>query len=69
MGKIMIIGVGWEQLPLLNKAKSLGLNTVVTTNWDKKKIEADNVYEVKSRNLNKLEEIFLKEEAENLQIE
>jgi len=59
--KIMIIGVGWEQLPLLNKAIEMGLETIVTTEWRKDKINADVIYEVNPRNLRKLEQIFLKE--------
>ncbi len=59
--KIMIIGVSWEQLPLVRKAKEMGLTTIVTTVWNKVKIEADAIYEVDSRNLEKLEEIFEKE--------
>ncbi|GAB6100053.1 hypothetical protein JCM16358_19320 [Halanaerocella petrolearia] len=61
MDKIMIIGVGWEQLPLLSKAKELDLEVIATTTWDKTEIEADEVYEVEPRNLNRLEEIFSSE--------
>lgn len=60
----MIIGVFWEQLPLVNKAKEMGFETVVTTVWDKEKIDANIIYEVDSRNLEKLEEIYLKEKPD-----
>lgn len=59
--KIMLIGVGWEQLPLLYKANELGFETIATTQWKKEKINADVVYEVDSRDLNKIEQIFLQE--------
>lgn len=58
MRKIMIIGVGWEQLPLLEKAKSMGFKTVVTTMWHEDRVNADVVYKVDSRDLNRLDEIF-----------
>jgi len=62
--KIMIIGVLWEQLPLVEKAKELGLKTIVTTIWDKNKIDADVIYEIDSRNLEKLEEVYIKEKPD-----
>lgn len=64
MRKIMIVGLGWEQLPLLDKAKEMGLKTVVTTWWRKDRIAADSVYEVDSRNLTRIEEIFLEEKPD-----
>lgn len=65
MKKIFIIGVSWEQLPLVKKAKEMGLYVIVTTWWDKEKIEADMIYEnVDSRDIEKLEEIFLKEKPD-----
>ncbi len=64
MKKIMIIGVGWEQLPLFNKAKKMGYETIVTTTWNKNKINADKIFEVPPRNLEKLERIFLEEKPQ-----
>lgn len=61
MKKIMIIGIGWEQIPLLQKAKNRGFFVVAVTEWDEKKIPADKIYTADSRNLVVLEEIFLKE--------
>lgn len=64
MEKIMLIGIGWEQLPLLEKVKSMGLKSVVTTTWDIDKLDADIIYEVDSRDLMTLEKIFLKEKPD-----
>ncbi len=61
MKKIMIIGVGWEQIPLVQKAKERGLFVIVTTWWDRKQIPADRIYESDSRDLEKLECIFKEE--------
>lgn len=61
MKKIMLIGIGWEQIPLLEKAKKMGLKTIVTTMWNKEKLDADTIYQVDSRDLSMLEEIFLAE--------
>ncbi len=59
--KIMLIGIGWEQLPLAASAKKLGLMVVATTSWDGE-ILADRVYRgVDSRDLDRLERIFLEE--------
>lgn len=62
-GKIMLIGVGWEQLPLVRKAKEKGLSVVATTSWDGD-IPADKVYHADSRDLDSLEQIFLKEKPD-----
>lgn len=64
MKKIMLIGIGWEQIPLLEKAKEMNLRTIVTTMWDKSKLNADVIYEVDSRDVAKLEEIFLQEKPD-----
>lgn len=61
MKRIMIIGVGWEQLPLVYKAKEKGLYVIVTTIWDGP-IPADQIYHVDSCELSQLEQIFLKEQ-------
>lgn len=66
MKKILIFGVGWEQLPLVIKAKDRGLFVVVTTWWDKEKIPADKVYEVDSRDLDALENIVENEKPDFL---
>ena len=60
--KILLIGISWEQLPLLKKAKQLGLKTIVTTSWNRSKIPADKIYNIDSRDLMKIEQIFLEEE-------
>ncbi len=60
----MLIGICWEQLPLLMKARKLGLKTVVTTRWKKEKINADRVIDVDSRDLVRLEQIFLEEKPD-----
>lgn len=64
MKKILIIGAGWEQLPLVMEAKSMGLYTVVTTWWDITKIPADKVYCVDSRDLVGLEKICTDEKPD-----
>lgn len=61
MKKIMVVGVGWEQVPLIQKAKKRGLYVVATTWWDKDKIPADKIYTADSRDLNMLENIMLEE--------
>lgn len=61
MRKIMIIGVGWEQLPLIKEAKKMGLY-IVAIAWWKPVIEyVDKVYEVDSRDLANIEKIYLDE--------
>lgn len=61
--KIMLIGVGWEQLPLVYKAKEKGLAVVATTSWSGE-IPADVIYRVDSRDLDELEKIFQKEKPD-----
>lgn len=61
MEKIIIIGVGWEQIPLVCKAKERGLYVIATTCWDKNQIPADKVYEIDSRDLDGLASIVEKE--------
>lgn len=58
--KIMLIGVGWEQLPLVHKAKEKGLFVIATTSWSGN-IPADKLYHTDSRDLEALEQIFLRE--------
>lgn len=61
MKKIMMIGVGWEQLPMVKKAKEMGLKVIVTstyneiTKWLSDDIET---YMIESRDLNALEKLF-----------
>ncbi len=64
MKKLMIVGLGWEQIPLLQKAKELGLKTTATTCWRKERINADSVYELDPRDLTRLEEIFINEKPD-----
>lgn len=64
MQKIIIIGVGWEQIPLIKKAKTRGLYVIATTWWDKTRIPADKVYEVDSRDLDQLEKIMILEKPD-----
>ncbi|SFR58617.1 ATP-grasp domain-containing protein [Anaeromicropila populeti] len=66
MKKIMIIGVGWEQLPLVHEAKKLGFRTVAVTTWKKELIPADVVYEAEPRDLDGLELIFQKEKPDGI---
>ena len=40
MKKILIIGTGWEQIPLVKKAKQYGLYVIAAAWWDKKQIPA-----------------------------
>lgn len=61
--KIMLIGVGWEQLPLVYKAKEKGLVVVATTGWSGE-IPADVIYHADSRDLDELEKIFQKEKPD-----
>ncbi len=61
--KIMLIGVGWEQLPLVYKAKEKGFAVVATTSWSGE-IPADVIYRVDSRDLDELEKIFQKEKPD-----
>ena len=61
--KIMLIGVGWEQLPLVYKAKEKGFAVVATTSWSGE-IPADVIYRVESRDLDELEKIFQKEKPD-----
>ena len=61
--KIMLIGIGWEQLPLVYKAKEKGLFVVATTSWNGE-VPADVVYHADSRDLDRLEEIFQKEKPD-----
>lgn len=58
MKKIFIIGVGWEQIPLVKKAKERGLYVIATTWWKKEQIPADKLYSVDSRDLDALEQIM-----------
>ncbi len=64
--KILIIGAGWEQLPLVQKARERGLYTIATTTWDKEKIPADKVFEADSRDLELLECIVKQEQPHYL---
>lgn len=61
MKKILMIGVGWEQIPLIIKAKERGLYVIATTWWNEQTIPADKVYRAESRELEKLEEILMLE--------
>lgn len=60
--KLLIIGAGWEQLPLVHKAKERGLYTIVTTTWNKERIPADKIFEADSRDLELLERIVEQEQ-------
>ncbi len=64
MKRILIIGVGWEQIPLVKKAKEKGLYVIATTWWDKQQIPADKIYEADSRDLEMLEQIVQKEKPD-----
>lgn len=61
MARILIIGVGWEQIPLVKKAKEKGLYVIVTTWWDESQIPADKIYKVDSRDLSEIDKIICKE--------
>ncbi|NBH15675.1 ATP-grasp domain-containing protein [Lachnospiraceae bacterium] len=61
MKKILIIGTGWEQIPLVKKAKQYGLYVIAAAWWDKEQIPADKVYEVDSHNLEALDKIICTE--------
>lgn len=58
MDKILIIGAGWEQLPLVEEAKKMGLYTIVTTWWNQEKISADKIYNIDSRDISELEKVY-----------
>lgn len=64
MKKILIIGVGWEQIPLVKKAKERGLYVIATTWWKKEQIPADKLYSVDSRDLDALEQIMRTEQPD-----
>ncbi len=64
MKKILIIGTGWEQIPLVKKAKQYGLYVIAAAWWDKKQIPADKIYEVDSRNLEELDKIICTEKPD-----
>lgn len=64
MKKILIIGVGWEQIPMVIKAKKRGLYVIITTWWDKKRIPADKIYEADSRDLEKIDKIICMEKPD-----
>ena len=64
MDKIMMIGVGWEQLPMVNKAKKLGFYVIATTWWDENKIPADKVICLDSRDLDGIEKLYLEEKPD-----
>lgn len=59
--KIMIIGVGWEQIPLILQAKEEGCEVVVTTQWKQDIADVKKTYWVDSRDIEQLEKIFLLE--------
>ncbi len=61
MKKIMVIGAGWEQIPLVKKAKARGLFVIATTWWNGQNIPADKIFEVDSRDLESLEKIVISE--------
>lgn len=61
MKRILIIGVGWEQVPLVQKAKKKGLYVIATTQWDAERIPADRIYWADSRDLETLDGIIGKE--------
>lgn len=62
----MIIGVGWEQLPLVKKAKERGLFVIAATWWKPENIPADKVFKVDSRDLDGLEKIIVSEKPDYL---
>lgn len=64
MEKILMIGIGWEQIPMVKKAKAIGLYVIATTWWEEEQIPADKVYSVESNNLIELEKIYLKEKPQ-----
>ena len=64
MKKILMIGIGWEQVPMVKKAKQMGLYVIVTTWWNKKKIPADKVFSIDSRDIDEIEQLFLKEKPD-----
>lgn len=61
MKKILIIGVGWEQIPLILKAKEKGLYVIATVWWEEKRIPADKVYKVDNRDLQAIDTIICTE--------
>lgn len=66
MKKIMIIGATWEQLPLLEQAKKMGLYVIATDpNPDAEGFQyADAKYIVNPRDLIQLDQIFFKEKPD-----
>ena len=62
--KILIIGVGWEQIPLVIKAKKYGLYVIVTAWWEEKHIPADKIYKTDSRNLEEIDHIISLEQPD-----
>lgn len=64
MERILMIGIGWEQIPMVKKAKEKGLYVIATTWWDQDRIPADKIYTVDSSNLSELEKIYLKEKPQ-----
>lgn len=65
MKKMFMVGIGWEQIPMVIKAKNKGLYVIATTEWQNKDlIPADKVYEIGSRDLTALEEAFLFEKPD-----
>jgi len=62
--KIMIIGVGWEQLPLVKAADKMNLEIIICSTWKKISHGYGKVYDVDSRNLAELEHIFLLEKPD-----
>ncbi len=54
----MIIGAGWEQIPLIDNAKKMGYYVIATTQWSVNQLNADVVYKVDSRNIEELEKIY-----------
>lgn len=62
MKKVMIIGANWEQEPLLQKAKEMGLYVIATNPYSEAEgfKYSDESYIVEPRDLQKLDEIFQK---------
>ena len=62
MKKVMIIGANWEQEPLLQKAKEMGLYVIATNPYSEAEgfKYSDKSYIVEHRDLQKLDDIFQK---------
>lgn len=66
MKKILFIGLGWEQMPYVKVIHKMGYKIVAVSNWKEKIEYVEKTYLIDSRDIEKIESVYLEEKPEAL---